>query len=65
MGAGSCLDVLAGDGAFAFGSMRDIEVGARILCVRCAKWGMLPHTASKTVAMYSSQPVVNLREFAR
>ena len=62
---GKCLDVLAGDGAFAFGSMRDIEVGARILCVRCAKWGRLPHTAGKTVAMYLSQPVVNLREFAR
>jgi hypothetical protein len=26
-------------------------------------WGMMPHTAGKTVAMYFGQPVVNLREF--
>ena len=57
--------VFADDGAFAFGSRRDIELGARILhdhCVRC-QWGMMPHTAGKTVAMYFGQPVVNLRGF--
>ena len=54
--------MLPDDGAFAFGSKRDIEVGARILYDNCVMRGMLPHTAGKTVAMYSSQPVVNLRE---
>jgi hypothetical protein len=42
---------------------RDIELGARILYDHCARWRMMPHTAGKTVAMYSGQPVVNLREF--
>ncbi len=56
-----------GAAAFAFGSRRDIELGARILydhCVRC-QCGMMPHTAGKTVAMYFGQPrpVANLREF--
>ena len=57
--------VFADDGAFAFGSRRDIELGARILYDHwhCARWGMMPHTAGKTVAMYFGQPVVNLREF--
>ena len=61
--------MFADDGAFAFGSRRDIELGARILydhCVTsrwCAQWGMMPHTAGKTVAMYFGQPVVILREF--
>jgi hypothetical protein len=61
--------VFADDGAFAFGSRRDIELGARILRVydHCVRWGMMPHvyTAGKTVAMYFGQPVtvVNLREF--
>jgi hypothetical protein len=50
------------------GSRRDIEllVGARILYDHCAaavRWGMMPHTAGKTVAMYFAQPVANLREF--
>ena len=49
--------------AFAFGSRRDIELGARILYDHCVRWGMMPHTAGKTVAMYFGQPVVNLREF--
>jgi hypothetical protein len=55
--------VFADDGAFAFGSRRDIELGARILYDHCVMWGMMPHTAGKTVAMYFGQPVVNLREF--
>jgi hypothetical protein len=57
--------VFADDGAFAFGSRRDIEllVGARILYDHCARWGMMPHTAGKTVAMYFGQPMANLREF--
>ena len=55
--------VFADDGAFAFGSRRDIELGARILYDHCVRWGMMPHTAGKTVAMYFGQPVVNLREF--
>ncbi len=46
-----------------FGSRRDIELGARILYDHCVRWGMMPHTAGKTVAMYFGQPVVNLREF--
>ena len=29
----------------------------------CVRWGMMPHTAGKTVAMYFGQPVANLREF--
>ncbi len=41
----------------------DIELGARILYDHCARWGMMPHTAGKAVAMYFGQPVVNLREF--
>ena len=51
--------------AFALGSRRDIEDGAGILYVRCVRWGMIPHTAGKTVAMYFGhwQPLVNLREF--
>ncbi len=44
--------VFADDSAFAFGSRRDIELGARILHNHCARWGMMPHTAGKTVAMY-------------
>ena len=63
----SSLGVFADDGAFAFGSRRDIEllVGARILYDHCvtSRWGMMPHTAGKTVAMYFGQPVANLREF--
>ena len=59
----SGLGVFADDGAFAFGSRRDIELGARILYDHCVRWGMMPHTAGKTVAMYFGQPVVNLREF--
>jgi hypothetical protein len=62
----SGLGVFADDGAFAFGSRRDIELGARILYDHCVRWGMpsvIPHTAGKTVAMYFGQPVVNLREF--
>ena len=59
----SGLGVFADDGAFAFGSRRDIELGARILYDHCVMWGMMPHTAGKTVAMYFGQPVVNLREF--
>ncbi len=55
--------VFADDGAFAFGSRRDIELGARILYDHRVRWGMMPHTAGKTVAMYFGQPVVNLREF--
>ena len=55
--------MFADDGAFAFGSRRDIELGARILYDHCVRWGMMPHTAGKTVAMYFGQPVVNLREF--
>ncbi len=55
--------VFADDGAFAFGSRRDIELGARILYDHCVRWGMMPHTAGKTVAMYFGQPVANLREF--
>ena len=55
--------MFADDGAFAFGSRRDIELGARILYDHCVRWGMMPHTAGKTVAMYSGQPVVNLRAF--
>ncbi len=41
--------VFADDGAFAFGSRRDIELGARILYDHCVRWGMMPHTAGKTV----------------
>jgi hypothetical protein len=56
-----------GPGAFAFGSRRpgDIELGARILHDHCVRWGMMPHTAGKTVAtgMYFGKPVANLREF--
>ena len=37
--------VFADDGAFAFGSRRDIELGARILYDHCVRWGMMPHTA--------------------
>jgi hypothetical protein len=63
----SGLGVFADDGAFAFGSRRDMELGARILYDHCVtvRWGMMPHTAgtSKTVAMYFGQPVANLREF--
>ncbi len=62
----SGLGVFADDGAFAFGSRRDIELGARILYDHCVMWGMMPHwhTAGKTVAMYFGQPVlVHLREF--
>ena len=50
--------------AFAFGSMRDIQVegGARILdshsVTHCSKWD----TAGKTVAIDFGEPVVNLRE---
>ena len=55
--------MFADDGAFAFGSRRDIELGARILYDHCARWGMMQHTAGKTVAMYFGQPVANLREF--
>jgi hypothetical protein len=55
--------VFADDGAFAFGSRRDIELGAQILYDHCVGWGMMPHTAGKTVAMYFGQPVANLREF--
>ncbi len=59
--------VVADDGAFAFGSRRDIELGARILYDHCVRWGMMPHTAGKTrpgaVAMYFGQPVANRREF--
>ena len=58
----SGLGVFADDGAFAFGSRRDIELlGARILYDHCVMWGMMPHTAGRTVAMYFGQPVVNLR----
>jgi hypothetical protein len=56
----SGLGVFADDGAFAFRSRRDIELGARILYDHCVRWGMMPHTAGKTVAMYFGQPVVNL-----
>ena len=31
--------VFADDGAFAFGSRRDIELGARILYDHCIRWG--------------------------
>ncbi len=58
--------LFADDGAFAFGSRRDIELGALtalILCDHCVRSGMMRHTAGKTVAMYFGQPVVNLREF--
>jgi hypothetical protein len=55
--------VFADDGAFAFGSRRDIELGARILYDHCVRWGMMPHTAGKTVATYFGQPVANLRKF--
>ena len=55
--------MFADDGAFAFGSRRDIELGARILYDHCVRWGMMPHTAGKTVAMYFGQPVAHLREF--
>jgi hypothetical protein len=55
--------VFADDGAFAFGSRRDIELGARILYDHRVRWGMMPHTAGKTVAMSFGQPVANLREF--
>ena len=55
--------MFADDGAFAFGSRRDIELGARILYDHCVVWGMMPHTAGKTVAMYLGQPVVDQREF--
>ena len=59
--------MFADDGAFSFGSRRDIELGARILYDHCVRWGMMPHTAGKTVAMSRyrdfGQPVVNLREF--
>ena len=57
--------MFADDGAFkfAFGSRRDIELGARILYDHCVRWGMMPHTAGKAAAMYFGQPVVNLREF--
>jgi hypothetical protein len=51
--------LFADDSAFAFGSRRDIELGARILYDHCVRWGMMPHT----VAMYFGQPVANLREF--
>ncbi len=49
-----------GDGDFAFGSRRDIELGARILYDdHYVRWGMMPHTAGKTVAMYlAGQPVL-------
>ncbi len=55
--------MFADAGAFAFGSRRDMELGARILYDHCAtsRWGMMPHTAGKTVAMYFGQPVANLR----
>ncbi len=59
----SGLGVFADDGAFAFGSRRDIELGARILYDHCVRWGMMPHTAGKTVAVYFGQPVADLREF--
>ena len=36
--------VFADDDAFAFGSRRDIELGARILYDHCVRWGMMPHT---------------------
>ena len=57
--------MIADDGAFAFVSRRDIELGARILYDHCVRWGTMPHTAGKTVAMYFGQPVAtsNLREF--
>ena len=61
--SGPRAGVFADDGAFAFGSRRDIELGAWILYDHCVRWGMMPHTAGKTVAMYFGQPVVNLREF--
>jgi hypothetical protein len=46
--------VFADDGAFASGSRRDIELGARNLYDHCVGWGimMMPHTAGKTIAMY-------------
>jgi hypothetical protein len=64
-GPGVFADDRHGDVAFAFGSRRDIELGARILRLydHCVRWGMMPHTAGKTVAMYFGQPVANLREF--
>ena len=55
----SSQDVLADGGAFAFCSRRHIEVGARILYDHCVSWGMMPHPAGKTVAMYSGRPVVD------
>ena len=36
--------VFADDGAFAFGSGRDIELGARVLYDHCVRWGMMPYT---------------------
>ncbi len=39
--------VFADDGAFAFGSRRDIELGARILYDHCVRWGMMPHTPGR------------------
>ncbi len=53
----------ADDGAFAFGSRRDVELGARILYDHCVRWGVMPHTAGQTVTMHFGQPVANLREF--
>ena len=44
----SGLGVFADDDAFAFGSRRDIELGARIRYDHCVRWGMMPHTAGKT-----------------
>ena len=46
--------LFADDGAFSFGSRRDIELGALILCDHCVRSGMMRHTAGK--------PVVNLRD---
>jgi hypothetical protein len=42
----SGLGVFADDGAFTFGSRRDIEVGARILYDHCVRWGTMPHTTA-------------------
>jgi ribonuclease HI len=54
------------DGAFAFGSRRDIELGARIRYGHCVRSGMMPHTAGPRVRLLQytfGQPVANLREF--
>ena len=43
----SGLGVFVDDGAFAFGSRRGIELGARILYDHCVRWGMMPFFLGK------------------